>query len=290
MLAIKNKYDFRFFYKLFSLVLILSNFILSIAFIFIDCFNNGYAIAFTKNHPILTHDVLDSLISYFFYFTIQSNFLILIWFIFVIFFPKQEGKQKYFFISPIVTLFLTIYIFDTMSVFLTVLLPSDYLRLSAVGWVKTMIFHVISPLLFIIYVLCFYKFEHYNIESTWLIDTKLFCKRKLWKVYIFPIFYLLINAVRSIIRLDYYSFFPHNKTILINNPYWIKYESAFIYPFLNWNKTLFNIPGLYYALVVFLIFFISTFILLLFYKIFQIKQKKYNMSLNNSNVNINDIQ
>jgi len=133
----KNSYNFKFFYKLLAIFLILGNLIFSITFIFINCLNtkgNGHIIGYYDNNPLYTHDLLDAIITYFFYFTIESNILVLIWFIFSIFFPKYEGQRKYFFLSPITTLFLIIYILNTMIIFLTILLPSDYNKLATLDW------------------------------------------------------------------------------------------------------------------------------------------------------------
>ncbi|MFN2143860.1 MAG: Pr6Pr family membrane protein [Anaerolineales bacterium] len=89
---------------------------------------------------------LGALINYFSYFTIQSNWLVALWWVFAIFASRNANLQ--WFLSPKVKGALTVYITVTFSVY-AVLLSSLY-QPTGFDWLIVTITHYVTPLAFIL--------------------------------------------------------------------------------------------------------------------------------------------
>ena len=87
-----------------------------------------------------------ALINYFSYFTIQSNWLVALWWVFAIFALKNAAQR--WFLNPKVKGALTVYITVTFGVY-AVLLSSLY-QPSGFDWLIVTITHYVTPLAFIL--------------------------------------------------------------------------------------------------------------------------------------------
>ncbi|WP_338956092.1 Pr6Pr family membrane protein [Spiroplasma endosymbiont of Polydrusus cervinus] len=128
------------------------------------------------------------------YFTTQSNFLVLIWFLIAIIGHRHEGIIK-----PLKTYFslsVTVYITVTCLIYNFLLLPSILknkdLTWNAIRWAGQIMLHVVVPLLTIFYIVGFTK------QST-LVSTRQFYQQKLGWYFLYPILYGVYGIIKGIL-------------------------------------------------------------------------------------------
>ncbi|ELL44107.1 Pr6Pr family membrane protein [Spiroplasma melliferum] len=128
------------------------------------------------------------------FFTTQSNFLVLIWFVIAIICHRQEGIIK-----PLKTYFslsVAVYITVTCLIYNFVLLPgilkNKDLMWGPLQWTEQIILHVIVPILTIIYIVIFAK-------QSPLVSTKQFYQQKLGWYFIYPILYGVYGVIKGIL-------------------------------------------------------------------------------------------
>ncbi len=227
----KQLNNWKFWYKLAGATVIIIGLLINIIFIFIEW----------PNIPIetaTTADLGDSLFNMFCYFTIQSNFFVLIWFLYVAFNPKKEGMQHSIG-SPYATLSFTLYITITFLIYNLVLLPSGPPP-TIHGWISTAFLHMIAPLMMIIYFCFFYEI---NQKSTFkVIKIKNFLAKKIYLMYIYPTIWVPFVTLRSFFRLN--SKIPS------------KENSAFLYFFMDYRTEMFGIPWIRFILIMLVVFFV----------------------------------
>lgn len=199
--------DWRFWFKLVLMLLVLFvvlwDFVMSIinpAKEFI------YTYTIDKDGVLTESKVVDhigSLVSYLSFFTIQSNIFVVVWLIIALIFHNREGEHKL--LSTKISTLVAVYITVTMMIFNFVLLPQLSLTLDkdntfnpinwgAFMWFKQMTVHLVGPLSFVIYILCFMKIQDVK-------PTKQFLKEDSWKSLLYPLVYGIYILLRAEIRI-----------------------------------------------------------------------------------------
>ncbi|WP_381414951.1 hypothetical protein NPX79_02935 [Spiroplasma endosymbiont of Anurida maritima] len=156
-----------------------------------------------------SRDLGDFSFNFFSYFTIITNMFVMFWFLISMIGWKNEGlcnhNKKCYAISCRIlgfnsTTFVTTYITITMIIYMLMLLPLEP-PVGAINWAGSMMHHLVTPIIMIIYYVCFYikpKFlASKNIEVK---STKEFFKKDIFLVIIFPILWGVIMMVRGEFR------------------------------------------------------------------------------------------
>ncbi|AGM26341.1 hypothetical protein SSYRP_v1c07510 [Spiroplasma syrphidicola EA-1] len=133
------------------------------------------------------------------FFTIQTNILVVLWFIFAAIWHTKEGVHK--FLKPYFSLAVAVYISITCIVYNLVLLPVGIANsgsgkgsaLSAFSWVIQTFLHFIVPMLCIIYVIFFLKKDN-------LVSNKQFIKKYYGNYVIYVVVYGVYAIIRGLLR------------------------------------------------------------------------------------------
>ncbi|AGR42173.1 Pr6Pr family membrane protein [Spiroplasma diminutum] len=142
---------------------------------------------------IIGYDYEGYIINFFSYFTIQSNILVVIWFIIGFFNHNKEGQMKV--LTKAFSLSIITYITVTALIFNGLLLPQLLASplgdgLKPIWWIEQMVLHTIGPILTVIYFLFFMK---QNITFNF----KEFIVHDFWKMLIYPLIYLVVSLTRG---------------------------------------------------------------------------------------------
>ncbi len=241
--------DWKFWYKfIFGIFIFIA--------IFLNIINIFYQYPKIPMGDSISKDIGDAILNNFMYFTIESNLFVLIWLLYAAFNPNKEGKNKNI-LSPYISIFICIYITITGLVYNSLLLPKSQ-PTNIMGWISTLIEHMLTPILFIIYFIFFY-----NIYESEIVSYKKFSKEHLYKMYIYPIFWIIIVELRAFFRL--HSGVPS------------KEKSAFLYFFLNFTneKNSFGIENwIFLILIVFVLLILGTLLAYFYLFIFKKRQRK----------------
>ncbi|WP_425380854.1 Pr6Pr family membrane protein [Spiroplasma endosymbiont of Polydrusus pterygomalis] len=132
--------------------------------------------------------------SWFSFFTTQTNILVLIWFLIAIKNHLQEEKsnilQSYFSLAT------AVYITITCLIFNFLLLPMSLLNTNIVlnvwQWIAQLLLHTFIPILTVVYIIVFAKHAQ-------LISTKLVYKKKIGLFFIYPIIYLIYGVGKGLL-------------------------------------------------------------------------------------------
>ncbi|AVP49156.1 Pr6Pr family membrane protein [Williamsoniiplasma luminosum] len=136
----------------------------------------------------------DSTIQTFSYFTTLSNIAVGVWLLLAAFKPQNEGKKG--FLSYGMTLVVTTYITITMLIYNGMLLPqmlASGRNLTPVGWLESVVEHMVMPLAFILYICFFFKSEVCYTK-------KQFMKKEWWKQLLVLAIYAIYIMVRGEMR------------------------------------------------------------------------------------------
>ncbi|AXK51435.1 Pr6Pr family membrane protein [Spiroplasma alleghenense] len=142
-------------------------------------------------------------INFLFYFTTQINILISCA-LFYLAFYQNEFNNKFYLTRKVYT-GICVYAFLMLFIFWTFLIP-DKIKLSAWEIVKQIVIHLIGPVCLIFATL--YWFKSYE-----FVRHKIFFKKDLWKIYIYPIIYLILTLIRGEFR------YLANKPLQTQYPY-----------------------------------------------------------------------
>ncbi|WP_348734991.1 Pr6Pr family membrane protein [Spiroplasma endosymbiont of Ammophila pubescens] len=128
------------------------------------------------------------------FFTTQSNFLVLIWFVIAIICHRQEGIIKL--LKTYLSLSVAVYITVTCLIYNFVLLPAILknkdLMWGPLKWTEQIILHAVVPVLTIIYIVIF-------ANQSPLVLTKQFYRQKLGWYFIYPILYGVYGVIKGIL-------------------------------------------------------------------------------------------
>lgn len=128
------------------------------------------------------------------YYTVQSNFLVLLWITVAVIYEKKEDKP--FFLKPIVQGAITVYITFTFIVFALVLQPLAEPSADLVYNIRNILVHYLIPIMFIIdWVVTGHEEQYeWKYELYWLI---------------YPLGYLAYTLIRGVI-INWYPYFFFN--------------------------------------------------------------------------------
>ncbi|AGM25069.1 Pr6Pr family membrane protein [Spiroplasma chrysopicola] len=227
-MTLKIKLIWKQIYKLFFAILGIS--ILAWAFIngildkdnIINKYNSDYTVYVTD---------------FFTTFTCLSNLGILFWFIFSGIRHRYENKTKIQ--SYPVALAGAVYITITFIIYNFLLLPTDPLPTSALGWITTVVDHMINPVAFVIYVI-------FLMENKTKVNLKQFFSKYFWKYIIVLIGYCLYAMIRGELRRmsgDHFTWTDGNGVL---------HNRWFPYFFLNIHQSSYGIPGYVWFIIAFL--------------------------------------
>lgn len=226
--------DWRFYFKLgFGLL-----FTITLLYGWLSPIINGITVSDSQkkdaiNWSWFVQDKGDFSLNYLSFFTIQTNILVALWFVFGTIFHNREGKSDSRWFGHCMTLGITTFITITGIIFNTMLLPAMYKDIHGFyGWFTNVIEHMVCPLVAIIYFVFFM-----NRNKTAILATKPFWKKYLWRYYVYPIIWAIIMLIRGEFRYNAGKAWDYQ------------------YFFLNVHKTSFGIPGVIWLLIV--IVFIS---------------------------------
>ncbi|WP_027063563.1 Pr6Pr family membrane protein [Mesoplasma seiffertii] len=139
---------------------------------------------------VMYYDRAGFIFYYFGFFTIQTNIMIAVWFFVMAFFNTKVGKIKL--ISSTCSVAIATYIAVTMLIYNLMLLPVHVPK-DGYDWFRQLSLHLIAPLVMICYTL-------FELKTDGVISVKEFAKKYLWKLYIYPIAYLIVNLIRGEVR------------------------------------------------------------------------------------------
>ncbi|AUF83847.1 hypothetical protein CXP39_03590 [Mesoplasma syrphidae] len=145
---------------------------------------------FLGDGKTMYYDRAGFIVNYFSFFTIQTNIMIAVWFFVLALFNSKVGKIKL--ISPTYSIAIATYISVTMLIYNTMLLPIHVPK-DGLDWFRQLSLHLIAPLVMICYTL-------FELKPDGVIPVKEFAKKYLWKLYIYPIAYLIVSLIRGEIR------------------------------------------------------------------------------------------
>jgi len=176
------------------------------------------------------------------FFTIQTNIMVILWFILGAIFHDREGKIDSRWFGQYMTLAITTYITITGIIFNTMLLP--FLTIEGFyGWFTNVVEHMVCPVVAIVYFLCFMKREKGSV-----LTSQLFWKKYLWKYFIYPIVWVIVMMIRGEFRYEAGKFWPypyffmnvHESTGGIAGGIWLAIAAIFIIAIVLGISTLFN--------------------------------------------------
>lgn len=152
------------------------------------------------------------------FFTQQSNIIASLYLFFCFYF--HFANHKFDNRSFLIQLFITCYISVTSIVFTIGLLPSiirDSFTYDLKGWIFTIFLHYINPLIMLIY--------YFWMSGTFYYKIKIFTKKSLYKIYIYPIFYFIYAMIRGEIRHNDWRIHSLYDKVSLSNfdleyPYW----------------------------------------------------------------------
>ncbi|ELL44963.1 Pr6Pr family membrane protein [Spiroplasma melliferum] len=170
-------------------------------------------------------------------FTCLSNLGILFWFLISGIRHHQENKNKIQ--SYPVALAAACYITITFIIYNCLLLPTQPLPGSPIGWITTVIDHMTNPIAFVIYILFF-------MENKQEINLKQFFRKNFWKYLLVLLGYCAYAMIRGELRRLSGNHFtwPGNEPGIIENRW-------YPYFFLNIHTPFLGIPGYVWFFIAF---------------------------------------
>lgn len=223
--------DWKFYFKLFFGLFLTA----TLLYTWLDSLINGITLtdaekASAPNWEWYIQDKGDYTLNFLSYFTIQTNIFVALWFVLSAIFHNKEGKKSSKWFGPYVALGVTTFITITGVIYNTMLLPTQLGRTGFHFWYTTVVEHMVSPIVMIVYFLAFM-----NKEKGSVLETKGFLKEKLWLFYLYPIIWLVVMLIRGEFR------------------YQAGKAYAYQYFFINVHETSYGLPGWAWLIIAFVI-------------------------------------
>jgi len=189
-----NLRDWKWWYKLLGFVLATTFLLYALIMGFVEIKTELGADHLPKWAVGNNWDYEGKILMYFSYFTNQTNWLVSVWFLWALIFPKKEGHGKL--LSFTGSILVATYISITGIIWIGVLFPASLVNGNYrpwYDWISSVVLHIVVPVMFVLYVTLWMN-KIYTIGALkWL--------KRSWITIIYPAVYGIIMLIRGEIRL-----------------------------------------------------------------------------------------